>query len=149
MSDEACRFCSADAYVVGSADEADVKQATAAAMKQRVHVVEPVSIRRTAALLSECTMCICNDSGIMHMAACMGVPTVGIFGPTDERRNGPYGRKTLVIRKPMTGFPLWTAENVGDRGVPHGVDPRASLAALTADDAWEQLRPWLEKTILS
>jgi heptosyltransferase II len=149
LSDEACRLCSADAYVVGSADEADVKQATASFMKQRVHVVEPVSIRRTAALLSECAMCICNDSGIMHMAACMGVPTVGIFGPTDERRNGPYGRKTLVLRKPMKGFPLWTAENVGDRSVPEGVDPRASLGALTVDDAWQQLKPWLEKTILS
>ena len=147
LCDEACRFCSSDAYVVGSADEADVKQATVSSMQERAHVVEPVSIRRTAALLSECAMCICNDSGIMHMAACMGVPTVGIFGPTDEKRNGPYGAKTLVIRKSMKGFPLWTAENVGDRSVPEGIDPRASLNALTPEDAWAQLKPWLEKTI--
>jgi ADP-heptose:LPS heptosyltransferase len=149
LCDEACRLCSADAFVVGSADETDVKQATASFMKERANVAEPVSIRRTAALLSECAMCICNDSGIMHMAACMGVPTVGIFGPTDEKRNGPYGPKTLVIRKPMKGFPLWTAENVGDRRVPRGVDPGASLASLTADDAWRQLKPWLERTVLS
>ena len=147
LCDEACRFLSAAAYVVGSGDESDVKQATASSMKETVHVVGPVSIRRTAALLSECSLCICNDSGIMHMAACMGVPTVGIFGPTDEKRNGPYGQKTLVIRKPMKGFPLWTAENVGDRSVPEGIDPRASLDALTAEEAWQQLRPWLENTI--
>jgi heptosyltransferase-2 len=148
LCDEACRVLSAEAYVVGSTDETDVKQATAASMSARVHVVEPVSIRRTAALLSECSLCICNDSGIMHMAACMGVPTVGIFGPTDEKRNGPFGPKTLVIRKPMSGFPLWTAQNVGDRSVPQGVDPQASLVSLTAEDAWQQLKPWLEKTIL-
>lgn len=149
LCDEACGFLSADAYVVGSADESSVKLATAASMKEAVHVVEPVSLRRTAALLSECAVCICNDSGIMHMAACMGVPTVGIFGPTDEKRNGPFGEKTLVIRKPMTGFPLWTAENVGDRRVPRGIDPQASLNSLTPQDAWQMLKPWLEKTILS
>jgi ADP-heptose:LPS heptosyltransferase len=147
LGDEACRFCAADAYIVGSTDEADVKKATALSMKETAHVVEPVSIRKTAALLSECALCICNDSGIMHMAACMGVPTVGIFGPTDEKRNGPYGQKALVIRKPMKDFPLWTAATVGDRSVPPGIDPRASLNALTPQNAWDQLKPWLEKII--
>jgi len=147
LCDEVCGMLNADAYVVGSGDELDVKQATALAMKEKAHVVDPVSIRKTAALLSECSVCICNDSGIMHMAACMGIPTVGIFGPTDEKRNGPYGPKALVIRKPMKGFPLWTADNVGDRTAPAGIDPCASLNALTSDDAWQLLRPWLEKVM--
>ena len=144
LADEACRLLSAQAFIFGSADEADVKNAVAAAMKQKAHVVEPVSVGKTAALLSQCACCIANDSGIMHMAACMGVPTAGIFGPTDEKRNGPYGEKNLVIRKPMQGFPLWTAKNVGDRTLPQGLDPKASLNALMAEDAWEQMRPWLE-----
>jgi heptosyltransferase-2 len=145
LADEACRFLGAEAYIFGSGDEAPVKQAVASAMKEKAHVVEPVSLRRTAALLSHCTVCVCNDSGLMHMAACMGVPTAGIFGPTDEKRNGPYGGHTIVIRKPMEGFPLWTVRNVGDRSLPTGIDARASLNALTAEDAWQQLRPWLEK----
>ena len=144
LADEACRFLSAQALIVGSADEADVKNAVAAAMKQKAHVVEPVSVRKTAALLSQCACCIANDSGIMHMAACLGVPTAGIFGPTDEKRNGPWGEKNLVIRKPMQGFPLWTAKNAGDRSLSPGIDPKASLNALTAEDAWEQMRPWLD-----
>ncbi|HMD67416.1 MAG TPA: glycosyltransferase family 9 protein, partial [Chitinivibrionales bacterium] len=94
----------------------------------------------------ECACCIANDSGVMHMAACMGVPTAGIFGPTDEKRNGPFGGKNCVIRKPMPGFPVYTAINVGDRSAPPGIDPRSSLTALTAEDAWRQLSPWLEKT---
>jgi hypothetical protein len=44
----------------------------------------------------------------------------------------------------MQGFPLWTAKNVGDRALPQGVDPKASLNALTAEDAWEQMMPWLD-----
>ena len=143
LADEACRFLCAEAYVFGSADESGIKQAVAGAMKEKAHVVEPVPIKRTAALLSQCTLALCNDSGLMHMAACMGVPTAGIFGPTDEKRNGPWGEQTLVIRRQMPGFPLWTAENVGDRSAPKGVDPAASLAALSAEEAWEKLRPWL------
>jgi heptosyltransferase II len=145
LADQACRLLSAEAYIVGSADEADVKQRTAAAMNEKAHMVDPVSIQKTAALLSQCTCLIANDSGVMHMAACMGVPTAGIFGPTDETRNGPFGEKHLVIRRPMQGFPLWTVRNVGDRSVAKGVDPRACLDALTAQDAWEQLKPWLKK----
>ncbi len=145
LADHACRLLSAEALIIGSADESDVKHAVATAMKETGHVAEPVSIRKTAALLSQCACCLCNDSGIMHMAACMGVPTAAIFGPTDERRNGPFGERNLVIRKPMPGFPLYTARNVGDRSTPEGVDPKASLNALTAEEAWDQLGPWLEK----
>jgi|WetSurMetagenome_2_1015567.scaffolds.fasta_scaffold00022_17 ADP-heptose:LPS heptosyltransferase len=146
LSLRACRRLGARALIVGSADEADVKQAVAAKMKEAAVFVEPVSIRRTAALLSRCACCIANDSGIMHMASCMGVPTAGIFGPTDEKRNGPFGEKNLVIRKPMPGFPVYTAENVGERTASAGTDPRAALAALAAQDAWLLLEPWLEKT---
>lgn len=40
-----------------------------------------------------------NDSGITHMAAALGVPTLAIFGPTDQRVWSPRGEKTHVIRK--------------------------------------------------
>jgi ADP-heptose:LPS heptosyltransferase len=79
----------------------------------------------------------------MHMAACMGVPTAALFGPTDERRNGPVGTGHLVIRKPMNGFPLWTAATVGVRTVRSGINPQASLNALSIDDAREKIMPWI------
>ncbi len=106
-----------------------------------VHADTP-SLKHTAALLQKCAFTVCNDSGLMHMSACMGVPTAAIFGPTDERRNGPVGRKTLAIRKPMSGFPLWTTENVGARKVPSGVDPSASLRELSPQEVWARIEPW-------
>ncbi len=39
------------------------------------------------------------DSGPLHLAAALGKPGVGIFGPTDPARNGPYGGTLLVLRK--------------------------------------------------
>jgi ADP-heptose:LPS heptosyltransferase len=113
-------------------------------MKQPRHVIEQVSLQMTAALLSQCTMLLANDSGLMHMAACMGVPTAAVFGPTDERRNGPVGTGNLIIRKKMDGFPLWTAATAGVRAVPGHLDPRASLRALSVGEAWGMVEPWLE-----
>jgi lipopolysaccharide heptosyltransferase II len=143
LADKACGLLGAEALIFGSPDEAAVVRKCAASMKTNAHSVAPVSIRRIAALMSLCSVCVCNDSGLMHIAACQGTPTVGIFGPTDEKRNGPVGGQVLVIRKKMEGFPVWTALNVGDRSLPQGIDARASLVALSVDEAWEQLRPWL------
>jgi heptosyltransferase II len=147
LADKVCRFCKGEAFIFGGADEASLKIRVAQAMKLKAHIVSPASLAQTAALLDQCAMCLCNDSGLMHLAACMGVATVGIFGPTDEKRNGPYGSKTLVIRKTMEGFPLWNARNVGKRSLPGGIDPQASLKALTVEEAWAQLQPWIIGTI--
>jgi hypothetical protein len=45
----------------------------------------------------------------------------------------------------MAGFPLWTANNVGVRAVKNGIDPSASLKALSVDEAWEKVEPWLAR----
>lgn len=54
------------------------------------------------AVLKECRLYVGNDSGVMHLAAAAGTPTLGVFGPTDDRRYGPYGPKALVVRGPRT-----------------------------------------------
>ena len=50
-----------------------------------------------AALLSRCRMVVANDSGPMHIAAALGTPTVGIFGPTQWRLQGPYGAMHRIV----------------------------------------------------
>jgi ADP-heptose:LPS heptosyltransferase len=42
-----------------------------------------------------------NDSGLMHMAAAAGVPTLGLFGPSDERKYAPFGPVTAFVRTPQ------------------------------------------------
>ena len=56
-----------------------------------------------AACLQRVRLFIGNDSGLMHMAAAMQTPTLGLFGPSDERRYGPYGRHCAIVRG-QTGF---------------------------------------------
>jgi len=48
-----------------------------------------VALEDLPALLSECDLFLGNDSGIMHVAAAVGTPVVGIFGPGAAERTGP------------------------------------------------------------
>ena len=55
------------------------------------------SLRELAALISECDAFITNDSGPMHMASALHVPTAAIFGSTDPVATGPFGNGHKVI----------------------------------------------------
>lgn len=49
-------------------------------------------------LLRQACLMIGPDTGPLHLAAALGVPTVGLFGPTDPKRNGPYGNSHRNLR---------------------------------------------------
>lgn len=52
-----------------------------------------------AAELCHCQGFIGNDSGVTHLAAMLGVPTLALFGPTDPRVWRPYGRSVSIVHK--------------------------------------------------
>lgn len=51
-------------------------------------------------LTRRATLVIGGDTGPLHLAAALGKPTVGIFGPTDPARNGPFHGDFTVLRDP-------------------------------------------------
>lgn len=55
------------------------------------------SIRETIELLRSASIAVSNDSGPMHLAAAVGVPVVGIFGPTNPAKWRPWGERTRVV----------------------------------------------------
>ncbi len=56
------------------------------------------ALLEAAACLARSRLVIANDSGLMHMAAAVGAPVLGLFGPTDDRRYAPFGPFTGVVR---------------------------------------------------
>lgn len=69
-------------------------------------------------LIEQASWVLANDSGPMHLAAAMGVNTIGIFGPTDSALYGPYPNKschTEVIQAPAGNLKLLQAKVVYDR----------------------------------
>ena len=59
-------------------------------------------VRQIAAFMASTSVFIGADSGIMHLAAASGVPTVGLFSVTDPNRFGPYGGKNIAVNTDET-----------------------------------------------
>jgi ADP-heptose:LPS heptosyltransferase len=73
-----------------------------------VDLTGKVDLLTAYACLKRARLFIGNDSGLMHIAAAAGTPTIGLFGPSDERRYGPWGENTLAVRGPR-GFDQFLA----------------------------------------
>jgi heptosyltransferase-2 len=58
-----------------------------------------VTIRETAALLKRCAMMISTDSGPMHLAQALDLPTLALYGSSDSSSTGPLRPRSLVIAK--------------------------------------------------
>ena len=74
--------------------------------KERVLMLQgKTSLGELMGVLSELSVFLTNDSGPMHLAAALGVPTVAVFGPTDSRETGPYSSIARVVREPVECSP--------------------------------------------
>jgi ADP-heptose:LPS heptosyltransferase len=78
--------------------------------KEQIIDIIGADLLTVAACLEKACLFIGNDSGLMHMASAMKVPTVGLFGPSDDRIYGPYGKKCLAIRTPETREQLFALQ---------------------------------------
>ncbi len=70
-------------------------------------VAPKTDIRELAALLGRSAMYVGNDSGPMHIAAAMGTRVVGVFGPTDPARVGPWTPRGRAVQANVTCGPCW------------------------------------------
>jgi heptosyltransferase I len=52
------------------------------------------------AMTRRCVLVIGGDTGPVHLACALGKPVLGIYGPTDPARNGPWGVPFRVLRHP-------------------------------------------------
>lgn len=62
------------------------------------HLVAGLQIRKVASILAKVNLVISNDTGIMHVAAAVGVPVLSLFGPTDPRQWAPTGEQNRYIQ---------------------------------------------------
>jgi heptosyltransferase-2 len=79
----------------------------------RSHVLNTAGktgLRELAALISQCDVFVTNDSGPMHMASALFVPTVAIFGSTNRKTTGPSGHGHRVISKDLPCAPCMKRE---------------------------------------
>jgi heptosyltransferase-2 len=68
-----------------------------------IDLVGRTQLPAVVAILKGASLFVGNDSGLMHLSAALGLPTLGLFGSTSPRWTGPRGPRTAVLR--AEGFP--------------------------------------------
>jgi heptosyltransferase-3 len=63
-----------------------------------INLVGKVDLLTAAAVLRRCAMFVGNDTGLMHLAAAVDTPTLGLFGPSLVAQYAPWGRHTAYVR---------------------------------------------------
>jgi len=67
-------------------------------LHRQIDLVGKVDLLTAAAVLRRCALFIGNDTGLMHMAAASGTPTLGLFGPSPSDKYAPWGKHAVSVR---------------------------------------------------
>ncbi|WP_286149247.1 glycosyltransferase family 9 protein [Mycobacterium sp. IS-1496] len=126
-----------EVVITGDAGELDLARAVAsgAGLPAGAVLAGTVGLLGMIALISDCRLLICGDTGIGHIATATGAPSVLLFGPTPPSRWGPRGSGPHVA--------LWA----GSEGDPHGGQPDPGLLALTETDVLDAVGTLLRERV--
>lgn len=101
----------ASVAVFGSKDERELCAAMAASIPVPTrNFAGETSLGEFIDLAAACRVYLTNDSGAMHIASALGVPTVAVFGATDDIATGPTGPLARVVREPVECSPCLKRE---------------------------------------
>ena len=96
----------AECVLVGGIDDRlQCEQIAAACKHGAIVAAAETTVGELIALLSRCHGFAGNDSGCMHLAGALGVPTVAIFGSTNPARTGPLGPHCRIIYRALECSP--------------------------------------------
>ncbi len=111
---EIARDRRASVAVFGSREELAVcqavREAVEAAGERCVNFAAATTLAEFIELAAACEVFLTNDSGPMHIASALGVPTVAVFGATDDEATGPTGEASRVVREPVECSPCLLRE---------------------------------------
>jgi heptosyltransferase-1 len=93
--------------VWGSGSERDAAERIVAASHGEAVLAPATSLKELAEVAARARVFISSDTGPLHLAAAMGTPCVGLFGPVPAARNGPYGAGHVAVEPPPEVRPAW------------------------------------------
>jgi lipopolysaccharide heptosyltransferase II len=100
-----------DVAIVGSEKERSIAESIQKLMRHRVAMLTGrTSLETLIGVISGASLVLTNDSGPMHVAAALGIPTVAVFGSTDHNVTSPWGARTRVVREPVECSPCMLRE---------------------------------------
>jgi lipopolysaccharide heptosyltransferase II len=123
----------------------DVEQCgrAAAGMKTRPAVLSGIErLRESIALIDQAALFVGNDTGPMHIATGLGVPTVGLFGPADIVKYRPWGDNGCAVSANLPCSPCPQQEDTCHR---HGFRPGECMERIAVDTVFEKAAEMLAR----
>lgn len=96
----------ASILLFGGSDEYALNEKINSAMENKGVIVK-TPFMLTAALMSQCKLFVCNDTGLMHLAAGLQLPIVTIFAYTNPSYVYPWKTRTTMVRHPLECSPCF------------------------------------------
>jgi lipopolysaccharide heptosyltransferase II len=124
-----------DAKVIlfGTAAETPVSSAIASELLcAPIDLTGKTSIAELPALLSQCHLFLGNDSGVMHVAAAVGLPVVAVFGPTDPTGTSPVTPRASIVQQKPYCSPCFLRRCPTDHRCMKSVTPAMVEAAMSS-----------------
>ncbi len=107
---------------------------------QLINLTGRTNPAEAAACLSRCALYVGNDSGLMHIAAAVGIPTLGLYGPSDERVYGAFGVKAHSLRCPESYEMLYASDMTTS-------PPRSHMLGLAVADVLQAIEQKFAKDL--
>jgi len=116
--------------LIGSETERPIAERIRDRMRGRAAILNgKTSLETLMGVLAESSLMITNDSGPMHIAAALGVPTVAVFGSTDEKVTGRCGPRTRIVKYPVECSPCLLRDCPIDHRCMNGITVEKVCAA--------------------
>lgn len=135
VGDKAAKEWGARIVIFGSEGEKEICDEIVRSMEgEPLNLCGKTSLSEAIALINQCKMFLSNDSGLMHVAAALNVPTLAVFGSTDPMATGPRGLKSVIVRNSVECAPCLKPECDMDY---------KCLLGVTSEQVWEEMgRLW-------
>lgn len=89
----------------GKGDDEPAQKVQKKAKSTLINLAGKTSLKEAIHLISRCRLFISNDSGLMHIAGALNIPTIAIFGSTNPVTTSPMGEKSIIVRKEVPCSP--------------------------------------------
>jgi heptosyltransferase I len=132
----AARFGWRGVVTFGPGEEALADEAIRAA-GDPAPIALPLPLGPLMALLRRAKFIVSADTGPLHLASALGTPVVGLYGPTDPARNGPYSCADVVVRNPHTSVTTYRRD----------ASYSSSMLSITVDQALAAIEVRLERCV--
>ena len=110
--------------------EEGLADAVVAASKSAATRCFPTTLLEYVEVVRRARIVVAADTGPLHIACAIGTPVVGVFGPTDPARNGPFSADDLTVRRHPLCAPCHHRRCAVHEGVMAAVPPAEVLAAI-------------------